>query len=252
VQPVNILRYSGPLEPAELRTLTTAEIALRWLPQLAKATGALNAFNSLNGAKQAYEQNREPDVEALRARLSDAWSWMVAHGLVGPAPGHDSGWSRLTERGRLLAADPAAVTKIVTEDLMPFGLHRGIEPKVRPVFERGDFETAAFAAMKEVEVRVRYLAGKSDSLLGTKLMQEAFAPAKLDGVAGPLTDTEADGGEQVALMSLFVGGIGAFKNPASHRTVSYDDPAEAAEVIYLADLLMRLLNKIERRIERAE
>ena len=245
------MRYSGPLEPAELRTLTTAEIALRWLPQLAKATGTLNAHNSLNGAKHAYEQCGEPDADALLGRLSDAWAWMVAHGLIGPAPGQDSGWSRLTERGRALAVDPIAGTKIVIDDLMPFGLHRSIEPKVRPLFERGDFETAAFAAMKEVEVRVRSLAGKPDSLLGTKLMQEAFAPAKADGISGRLTDTEAEGGEQVALMSLFVGGIGAFKNPASHRTVSYDDPAEAAEVIFLADLLMRLLDKIERRITAA-
>lgn len=248
---MNIMRYSGPLEPAELQTLTTVEIALRWLPQLAESTGTLNAHNSLNGAKHAYEKNREPDVDALLGRLSDAWAWMVGHGLVGPAPGQDSGWCRLTERGRALAVDPTAATKIITEDLMPFGLHRSIEPKVRPVFERGDFETAAFAAMKEVEVRVRSLAGKPDSLLGTKLMQEALAPAKADGTSGRLTDTGADGGEQVALMSLFVGRIGAFKNPASHRTVSYDDPAEAAEVIYLADLMMRLLDKIERRIEAA-
>ncbi|MGE0308229.1 MAG: TIGR02391 family protein [Acidimicrobiia bacterium] len=249
MQPVNIMRYSGPLDPAELRTLTTAEIALRWLPQLATSTGALSAHNSFNGAKHAFEQNREPDVDALLARMSDAWAWMVSHGLIGPMPAQDSGWSRLTERGRSLAADPLAATKIVTEDLMPFGLHRLIEPKVRPVFERGDFETAAFAAMKEVEVRVRALSAKPDSLLGTKLMHEAFAPAKSDGSAGPLTDTGADGGEQVALMSLFVGGIGAFKNPASHRTVSYDDPAEAAEVIYLGDLLMRLLDKVERRLD---
>jgi hypothetical protein len=87
VQPVNIVRFSGPLEPSELRALTTAEIALRWLPQLAQSGGSLSARNSFGGAKHAFEQNREPDVEALLARLSDAWSWLISHGLVGPMPG---------------------------------------------------------------------------------------------------------------------------------------------------------------------
>jgi hypothetical protein len=56
-----------------------------------------------------------------------------------------------------------------------------------------------------------------------------LAPGKADGAAGSLTDTESDGVSRVALMSLFVGGIGTFKNPARHRTVSYEDPADAAE-----------------------
>lgn len=46
-------------------------------------------------------------------------------------------------------------------------------------------------------------------------------------------------------MDLFKGAIGLFKNPASHRRVDFTDPTEAAEVVLLADLLMRLLNKIE-------
>ncbi|MEU8501457.1 MULTISPECIES: TIGR02391 family protein [Streptomyces] len=54
----------------------------------------------------------------------------------------------------------------------------------------------------------------------------------------------ADPGEAVALMELFKGAFGTFKNPASHRRVDFADPTEAAEVVLLADLLMRLLDKI--------
>jgi len=97
--------------------------------------------------------------------------------------------------------------------------------------------------MKEVEVRVRELAGAADSLLGTKLMQQAFSPT----VPGPLTDQRADGGEQVAAMNLFSGAIGLFKNPTSHRPVNYDDPIVAGEIVLLADLLLRLLDQIEAR-----
>lgn len=89
--------------------------------------------------------------------------------------------------------------------------------------------------MKAVEVEVRTLSGLTDSLVGVKLMQAAF------NADGPLTDQAAEGGEREAMMKLFAGAIGAFKNPASHRTVQFDDPVEAAEVVQFADLLLRML-----------
>lgn len=78
-----------------------------------------------------------------------------------------------------------------------------------------------------------------------KLMQEAFR------TGGPLADTSAEAGEQVATMQLFMGAIGALKNPASHRTVHFDDPTEAAEVVQLADLLLRILSRISARVHQS-
>jgi len=46
-------------------------------------------------------------------------------------------------------------------------------------------------------------------------------------------------------MNLFTGAIGLFKNPSSHRRVDFTDPTEAAEIVLLADLLLRLLGKID-------
>lgn len=63
-----------------------------------------------------------------------------------------------------------------------------------------------------------------------------FAPT------GPLAQADADGGEVVAEMELFKGAIGPFKNPSSHRPIDYSDATVAAEIVLLADLLLRLLD----------
>jgi uncharacterized protein (TIGR02391 family) len=92
--------------------------------------------------------------------------------------------------------------------------------------------------MREVEVQVRERAGLSDSLVGMALMQQAF------GQERPLWRRELNSGESVALMELYTGAIGLFTNPPSHRRVDVSDPTEAAEIVLLADLLLRLLAKI--------
>lgn len=65
------------------------------------------------------------------------------------------------------------------------------------------------------------------------------------GDNGPLRDPAMEGGEAKARADLFAGAMGAFKNPTSHRDVHFDDPTEPAEVVLFADLLMRILDRIE-------
>ena len=87
-------------------------------------------------------------------------------------------------------------------------------------------------------MRVRKAGGYSNSDIGVNLMTAAFSPSN-----GPLTDTALDKGERVSLMRLFEGAIGLFKNPHSHRDVNLDNPQEAAELIFFANHLLRIVDQ---------
>jgi hypothetical protein len=68
-------------------------------------------------------------------------------------------------------------------------LHPKIADPVWRAFMRGEFDVAAFQALKAVEVSVRAASRLGDNVIGVKLMREAFAPE-----GGSLTDMNAEGG----------------------------------------------------------
>ena len=61
---------------------------------------------------------------------------------------------------------------------------------------------------------------------------------------GPLAEKAGDPGEQQATMDLFAGAVGKFKNPSSHRDVEYSDAREVADIIHLANQLLRIVDQI--------
>lgn len=232
----------GPVPPDQIRQLPTEGLALVLLAYLARqGPNQLHLSNVMNAAYQGYVN--EPDRQSLWDGVSDALAWIDSRGLVGPTAGLGSS-QRLTARGRELAVDGQALTKLFAEERLAGKLDPALETKVRLPFASGDYETACFTAMKEVEVAVRTAAGYDNSQYGTTMMQNAFS-AKGNG--GPLTDSGAVNSEQVATMQLFAGAIGLFKNPPSHRTVDFADPVEAAETIQLANLLLRVVRRAEAR-----
>jgi uncharacterized protein (TIGR02391 family) len=213
----------------DVRNLPLPDLSLRLLKSLG---GEPNFNNLIQGFKQreGYGSPQPSDIDAMLARLSDAWAWLESHALVGPSSKNPpGGWHRVTATGAELANDPKAAAKIWAADRLAGELHPTLS-SARSNFALGDYETASFAAMKAVEVEVRRVAALPNDLLGVNLMRKAFGPKD-----GALSDPEAEGGEQQATADLFAGAIGAYKNPASHRAVQFDDPIEVAEVIQLAD-----------------
>lgn len=226
----------------DIRNLPLPDLAMALLKTQSSPGAQLNLNNTLRGMDMTLGECPQKDGDALLARLADAWAWLEAHALI--ATHHkntSSGWQRVTEIGRELAADPNAVTKVWAEDRLAGELDPTLG-SARSNFALGDYETASFAAMKAVEVCVRSAAGLPNELVGVALMRKAFSPK--DGI---LTDPGAEGGEQQATADLFAGAMGTFKNPASHRSVQFDDAVEAAEVVQLADLLLRIVHRADRR-----
>jgi len=222
------------LTPEQVLSLPVDQVALEILRDVATNEG--ETFHPHNWLNQAIQSGSYGDPRGLAmVRLSEAWTWIQNKGLVTHDPSQSTlGWSMMTRLGRRVIDEGLA--PMYAEERLQMELHPRLEPRVRPQFLMGEYELAAFAAMRAIEIRVRELASASESEIGVSLMRQAF------GTNGALRDASLDPGEQNATMDLFAGAIGVFKNPSSHRQVEFDDPTIAAEVVLFADLLMRMLD----------
>ncbi len=219
---------------ADVKAFSTEELAAHVLRDLDENQDARRTFTNIDSWRDRALQAYTTDLEAQRA-VVEAVHWLRMKGLVMQDPSQSSPcFVYITKRGTQVLDDGLQRHQITER------LDVGVNPALQPAKElylQGRFDTAAFEAMKAVEVAVREAAKLGNDALGVTMMRTAF------GKGGPLTDSAAEPGEQVAAMELFAGAIGTFKNPSSHRYVDFDDPTLAGEVIVLADLLLRLLDK---------
>jgi len=230
-------------DPKHLLALDPEELAGYILEHL-NSLGAQSknrAENLLN--RQTYihlnrmsDYPRESQQEVMRA-LTEAWQWLIREGLLAPRPGELAEWVFITRRG-LQIKSHVDLEAVRHASLLPKNLLHGIiAQEVWSLFIRGKYDTAVFAAFREVEVAVRQAGHFPETDIGVTLMRKAFHPIPENG---PLTDTEISRAEQQALSDLFAGSIGSYKNPQSHRHVNIDAP-EAVEMIMLASHLLRIV-----------
>jgi len=200
----------------------------------------VNDHNGSDSGEPIREQQEGLQLPSGPIALSfmEAWTWLEREGFLVPKPGDSIGtWVVLSRKAQAMTGD-AELASYLQARIFPTNLNEVLMRLVRPMFLRGDYDTAVFRAFKEVEVQVREKGKLGNQLIGRELMVNAFGPT------GPLTDKEAPKGEQDALRELFAGAISFCKNPSSHREVQFDDPREVVDLICFANQLLRIIERI--------
>jgi uncharacterized protein (TIGR02391 family) len=215
--------------------LDIEELALRLLPWIAdlrqREIGI--ATQDLRDAFQGRDRNK-----AERA-LREAWAWLEGQALLIESPQYRPPHQmRILSRKALALSETGEGFRIQSSRRVhKDSLNPCIREDVWALYHRGKFDTAVFEAMKAVEVAVRSAAGLSDKDVGVPLMRKAF-----DKNDGPLSDMTMNEAEREMRAHLFAGAIGSYKNPQSHRNVALDNPDETAEIIMLANHLLRIVD----------
>jgi uncharacterized protein (TIGR02391 family) len=177
--------------------------------------------------------------DRVNEALAGGWAWLEREGALLPDPDNqDRDWMIISNRGKQML-DPEKLKAFKYAANFPAAkLHPAISPSTFSHFMKGEYDTAVFAAFREVEVAVRKAGAFPDSTLGTDLMRQAFKEQ-----VGPLTDSSDVISEQQAIQHLFAGAIGTFKNPSSHRSGVINTPDRAISLVQLADLLLRIVDE---------
>jgi uncharacterized protein (TIGR02391 family) len=229
-------------EADALCALEPDELGLRMLPVLAswprhqdlQLSDFLMVVRGNAQLPAQYPPERGSDVDLA---IREAWAWLEGSALLIQDPRYYHSIRILSRRARKLATEPDPRRVFATRRIPKDSLHPTIREDVWSLYHRGRYDTAVFEAMKAVEVSVRDAADLTAQDIGTGLMRKAFAPE--DGV---LADMTVERAERQARSDLFAGAIGSYKNPQSHRNVALDDPDETAEIIMLANHLLRIVD----------
>ncbi|SBS77589.1 hypothetical protein MHPYR_450032 [uncultured Mycobacterium sp.] len=125
-------------------------------------------------------------------------------------------------------------------------LHPLVQAAGGPQFANGHYDDAVFNAFRAVEDRTKKLSGNSD--IGKRLMSGVFNEQMpvLD-ITSPNCDDDQKADEREGFKFLFMGATLGLRNPRGHGPDLDTGEGEAREMLALASLLMRALDRAEQR-----
>jgi uncharacterized protein (TIGR02391 family) len=234
-------------DPESLLALEPHELGLRLLSILKErqkvSFSAISKYNIVSEVGEDGDRSRgtvgfpQEFRSDIQLAVSEALSWLESSGLLVLQRNNSGGGLTFSRRAK--EVETLDDYKLLQQAAMlPRSLlHPRLRDKIWAAFLRREYAVAVLLSMKEVEVSVREAGEFKQTDIGVNLMRAAFHKE-----TGPLTDNEQNDGEKEALISLFVGAIGSYKNPHSHRNVPLDDPSEAVEIVLLANHLLRIVD----------
>jgi uncharacterized protein (TIGR02391 family) len=218
-----MMRYFPP--EAELLQMSAEDVGMHLLKYMTRSHAETNRFNFLQmvtGGQVSF-------------RFMEGWGWLVRQGFLALAPNDMYGKNHFVTREGIEVAQQDDLDAWRKAHLFPDYFDAALQRWVKPLFSRGDYDTAVFRAIKEVETRVRKKSGfKTD--YGRGLMLKAF------GETGPLMASDNEG--RKAAREMFAGAISFCKNPSSHHEIDFDDPREVVDMISFANQLLRIVDRL--------
>lgn len=202
----------------------------------------LNKLDSINRYNYTLSTNDDMRIYAgestsdFQKRLMESFMWLERELLIAPSPDQQGDWRFITKKGMNVLLDEDFLAYSQGLLLPSYNLHPILIRKVKPLFLRGDYDTAVFQAFKIIEVQVRKVGEYAKGDFGVELMRKAFHPQ-----TGKLTNAHSLSSEKQAMSDLFAGAIGLFKNPTSHRDIDGMTPEEASGYIQVANCLLKMV-----------
>jgi hypothetical protein len=136
-------------------SLPPDELALRMLRAITAGEQRASFFFGKDRVISPSVADRE-----YHQRLEEAFAWMVREVWIANEPTQSSAnWFFVTRRGWSVLDDPAGLARAQAEARLQVELHPRLAQRVRAQFLLGEYEAAAFLAMREVEIYVRDRAG---------------------------------------------------------------------------------------------
>lgn len=200
-------------------------------------TGHDELFNGSFNPTRAGAVYSNLDRKEILLAVAEGWQWLENAGLIMPAASPNESFSRLTRAGKKLADNEGSFDNFAAASNFPKRLiHPTIADEVWVQLSQGKLDVAVFIAFRSVEEAVREAANFEEDAYGVPMVRKAFHKDR-----GPLTKMSDPEAEREALLGLFAGAVGSYKNPHSHRTVGLTDVTEAQEMIVIASHLLRIV-----------